>query len=205
MEKAKIQLSLLSFAVKTTPHSFMHRPSPPTKRTAAVEKRRPGRPRKKPRQDDDWKQQWSDAVENESSSLLRAWESYEAIIVNYYDDKPSGEIVSPKKFQTTCTAERKFEVREFAFSNSEYLYQQVAGAFKMPKTTVLDIIKQSPRRLPARGRGNKKDAGRRLSYQGDRGSAGPVGAGNEGFILTSFSSAGEGEGTAADSASNFFI
>jgi hypothetical protein len=107
------------------------------KRAAAVEKRPPaGRSRKKLRQDVDvdWKQLWSDAVENESSSLLRAWESYEASVMNYYyDDKPSREVVRPKEFQATYTAERKFEVREFAFSNPEYSYQQVADAFKMPK------------------------------------------------------------------------
>ena len=57
MKKAKCQLSLLSFAVKTAPHSFVHHPSPPAKR-ALVEKHQPGRPRKKPQQDNDWKQQW---------------------------------------------------------------------------------------------------------------------------------------------------
>ena len=54
MEKAKSQLSLLLFAVKTAPHSFVHYPSPPAKR-ALVEKYQPGRPRKKPQQE---KQQW---------------------------------------------------------------------------------------------------------------------------------------------------
>ena len=134
MEKPKSHLSLLSFAVKTTHHSFVHHPSPP-KKGSLLEKRRPGRPRKKPRQaeDDDWQQKWSDAVESEISSSLGAWESYEPCIMNYYDDKPSREVIRPKKFQATYTAERKFEVREFAFSNPECSYQQVAHSFKMPK------------------------------------------------------------------------
>ena len=33
MEKPKSQLSLLSFEENTTPHSFVHRPSPPTKKS----------------------------------------------------------------------------------------------------------------------------------------------------------------------------
>lgn len=108
--------------------------------------------------------QWNNAVESESSSSLRAWESYEASVMSYYVDKPSREGVRPKKFQMTYTAERKFEVREFAFSNPEYSYQQVANAFKMPKTTVFDIIKCNSSGEPAKGRGNKKGAGQRLSY-----------------------------------------
>ena len=34
----------------------------------------------------------------------------------------------------------------------------------MPKTTVFDIINEDPSGRPAKGRGNKKGAGRRLSY-----------------------------------------
>ena len=134
------QQLILTFAVKTSPHSFVHCPSPPTKRSL-VEKRRPGRPRKKPRQDEDWRQHWHDAVENKRCSSVRVWESYESSIISHFADKPSKEPVRPKKFQETYTAERKFEVREFALSNSECSYQQVADAFKMPKTTVFDIIK----------------------------------------------------------------
>lgn len=103
-------------------------------------------------------------MERESSSSLRAWESYEASIINFYDDKPSREVVCPKKFQATYTAERKFEVRMFTLSNAEYSYQQVADTFNMSKTTVFDIIKQDPSGQPAKGRGNKEGAGQQLSY-----------------------------------------
>ena len=117
---------------------------------------------------------------------------------------PAGKLFAQKKFQATYTAERKFEVREFAFNNPAYSYQQVADAFNRPKTTVFDIIKRDPCGQPAKGRGNKKGAGRQLSYSQET-AAGPVDAGNEGSTLASFSSADEGEGTAADPASDSFI
>ena len=157
------QQSMFSFLVKMPPQlSALPRPSQSTKRSIA-EKRRPGRPRKKTRHED-WSQYWHDAVENEWCSTLQVWESYESSIIGHFTDKPSKEPVRPKKFQATYTVERKFEVREFALANSGYSYQQIADAFKMPKTTVFDIIKQNPCGGPAKGRGNKKGAGRRLSY-----------------------------------------
>ena len=42
-----------------------------------------------------------------------------------------------------------------------------------------------------------------IVLQGDRGSAGPMGARNEGSALTSFNNAGEGEGMAAAQVSSF--
>ena len=62
------------------------------------------------------------------------------------------------KFQATYTAERRFEIQEFALANSDYSYQQIADAFAMPKTTVFDIIKRQPR-VAVRGKGNRKGAG----------------------------------------------
>ena len=91
-------------------------------------------------------------MENKQYSSNRVWESYESSNINHFADKPSKEPIHPKKFQATYTAERKFEVHEFALSNSEYSYQQVADAFKMPKTTVFDIINQDPSGRPAKGR-----------------------------------------------------
>ena len=148
------QQSIREFAVRTSP--FVHRPSPSTKsnlRPLVVEKRWPGRPRKKPWQSDDWRELGNDAVENERYSSIRVWESYESSVVNHFADKPREEPIHPKKFQATYTAEWNFEVREFALINSEYSYQQVADAFKMPKTTVFDIINQDPSGRPAKGRG----------------------------------------------------
>ena len=86
------------------------------------------------------------------------------IVINHFADKPSKESVRPKTFQATYTVERKFEVRKFALSNSEYSYQQVADAFNMPKMTMYDIINRGPGGEPAKSRGNKKGAGRQLSY-----------------------------------------
>ena len=42
----KVQRSMLSFAVKTPPSTFVHRPLPPRKRHL-MENRGPGRPKKK--------------------------------------------------------------------------------------------------------------------------------------------------------------
>ena len=144
------QQSMFSFLVKMPPQlSALLRPSQSTKRSIA-EKRQPGRPRKKTRHED-WSQYWHDAVENEWCSTLQVWESFESSIIGHFTDKPSKEPVRPKKFQATYTVERKFEVREFALANSGYLYQQIADAFKMPKTTVFDIIKQNQCGGPAKG------------------------------------------------------
>ena len=69
----KKQASITAFAVKM-PLYGVTRPLP-TKRPCA--KRGPGRPRKKPRQDD-WEQQWYDAVESEHCSVVGVFDSYGA-------------------------------------------------------------------------------------------------------------------------------
>ena len=108
-------------------------------------------------------QLWYEAVENEQRSVLQVCECYEGAYVNYAD-KARRVPVRPTKFQTTYTAERKFEIWEFALANPRYSYQQIADAFRMPKTTVFDIIKRKPSGEPEKGRGNKKGASRQLSY-----------------------------------------
>ena len=77
----KTQQSILTFAVKTPPFTFVHRPSPPRKRQL-MENRGPGRPKKKLREED-WRQKWYGAAESESYSSIGVWESYEAAIINY--------------------------------------------------------------------------------------------------------------------------
>ena len=158
----KTQQSILTFAVKTPPFTFVHRPSPPRKRQL-MEKRGPGRPKKKLREED-WRQKWYDAAESESYSSIGVWE-YEAAIINYHTaDENSRAPILPKKMHATYTAERKFEIREFTLANRMYSYQQIADAFRMPKTTVFDIINRKSSGEPAKGRGNKKGGGWRLSY-----------------------------------------
>ena len=109
METTKTrQQSILAFAVKTSPHSFMHHPSPPMKRSR-VEKRQPGNPRKKPRQDEDWRQHWHDAVENDRCSSVRVSESYESSTISHFADKPSKEPVRPKKFEATYRESLRYD------------------------------------------------------------------------------------------------
>ena len=48
-----------------------------------MEKRDPGRPKKKLREED-WRQKWYDAAESESYSSIGVWEAYEAAIINYH-------------------------------------------------------------------------------------------------------------------------
>ena len=64
----KTQQSILTFAVKTPPFTFVHRPSPPRK-GQLMENRGPGRPKKKLREED-WRQKWYDAAESESYSSI---------------------------------------------------------------------------------------------------------------------------------------
>ncbi len=153
-----------AFAVQTPRYSVIHRPSP-VKRPQQQAKRGPGRPRKKLRQED-WQQRWYDAVEGEQRILLQVVDSYEAAHVTCYAEKASIAPVRPTKFQASFTAERRFEIREYALCNPDYSYQQIADSFGMPKTTVYDTIKRQrqPTGQPKKGRGNRKGAGRPLSY-----------------------------------------
>ena len=66
----KTQQSILTFAVKTPPFKFVHRPSPPRKRQL-MENRGPGRPKKKLRED--WRQKWYDAAESKSYSSIEVY------------------------------------------------------------------------------------------------------------------------------------
>ena len=90
--------------------------------------------------------------------------------------------ILPKKIHATYTAERKFEIREFTLANRMYSYQQIADAFRMPKTTVFDIINRKSSGEPAKG-----------ILTRNRRTTGSVGLGDEGSTLASLSSAGEGE------------
>ena len=158
----KTQQSILMFAVKTPPFTFVHRPSPPRKRRL-MEKLGLGRPKKKLR-GEDWRQKWYDAAESESYSSIGVWEAYEAAIINYHTADENIRVpILPIKFHATYTAEGMFEVREFALANPKYSYQQIVDVFRMPKTTVFDIINRKSSGEPAKGRGNKKGGGRRLS------------------------------------------
>ena len=92
----KTQQSILTFAVKTSPFTFVHRPSPPRKRQL-MEKRGPGRPKKKLREED-WRQKWYDVAESKSYSSIGVWEEYEAAIINYHTaDENSRAPILPKK------------------------------------------------------------------------------------------------------------
>jgi len=64
---------------------YSMKPRPATAKRQVQAKQGPGRPRKKLRQED-WNQQWIDAVESECCGLVRAWDSYEAAYVTYYAD-----------------------------------------------------------------------------------------------------------------------
>ena len=139
------------------------RPRPlSTVKRPRVERRGPGRPRKLTRIED-FEQNWYDAVMSDQESFLRVWECYEVAIVSYYSEKTRNIPVWPTKFQASYTAERRFEIREYAFGNPECSYQQIADAFRIPKTSVFNIIKRQPSGEPVKGRGNKKGAGRPLS------------------------------------------
>ena len=156
------QKSILAYAVETPRGTFTHRPSPPSKRSLPAEKRRPGRPSKKrPRKEDE--SEWHAAIECERRLAVSASEAYEAAYFSHYGAKKAIER-APKKFQASYTAERRFEIREYHLSYPEASYKDIADAFGMPKTTIFDIIKRQPSGEPARGRGNKKGAGRPLSY-----------------------------------------
>ena len=99
----KTQQSILTFAVKTPPFTFVHRPSPPRKRQL-MENHSPGRPKKKLRED--WRPKWYDAAESES---IGVWESYEAAIINYHTaDENSRAPILTEKIHATYTAERRF-------------------------------------------------------------------------------------------------
>ena len=50
-----------------------------SKNIQLMEKRNPGRPKNKLREED-WRQKWHDAAESESYSSIVVWESYEAAI-----------------------------------------------------------------------------------------------------------------------------
>jgi len=52
-------------------------------------------------------------VESKYSSLVRAWDSYEAAYVTYYADE-SRALDHPTKFQASYTVKRKLEIWEFA-------------------------------------------------------------------------------------------
>ena len=113
-----------------------------------MEKRDPGRPKKKLREED-WRQKWYDAAESESYSSIGVCEAYEAAIINYHTaDENSRAPILPKKIHATYTAERKFEVREFALANPKYSYQQIADAFKMPKQYLTSSIENPVESLP---------------------------------------------------------
>ena len=128
-----------------------------------MEKRGPGKHKKKLR-GEDWRQKWYDTAESESYSSIGVWE-YEAAIINYHTaDENSRAPILPEKNHATYTAERKFEIRVFTLANRMCSYQQIADAFRMPKTTVFDIINRKSSGEPAKGRGNKKGGGWRLSY-----------------------------------------
>ena len=70
------------------------------------------------------------AVENERCCSILVLESYESSAMSHYADKHSKKPIHPKTCQAAHTAERKFELQEFALSNSEYSYQQVADTSK---------------------------------------------------------------------------
>ena len=100
----KTQQSILMFAVKTPPFTFVHRPSSPRKRQL-MENCGPGRPKKKLREED-WRQKWYDAAESKSYSSIGVWEPYEAAIINYHTtDENSRVPILTKKMHATCTAE----------------------------------------------------------------------------------------------------
>ena len=63
--------------------------------------------------------------------------------ITHYAVKAIKAPLRPTKFQATYmyTAERRFEIGEFALASSDYSYQQIAEAFAMPKMSVFDIIK----------------------------------------------------------------
>ena len=97
------QQLILTFAVKTPPFTFVHRPSPPRKRVDG--KRDLGGSKKKLREED-WRRKWYDAAESES---IGVWELYEASIINYHTaDENSRAPILPEKFHTMYTAERRF-------------------------------------------------------------------------------------------------
>ena len=73
-----------------------------------MEKRGPGRPKKKLREED-WRQKLYNAADSESYSSFGVWESYEAAIINYHTaDENSRAPILTKEFHATYTAERRF-------------------------------------------------------------------------------------------------
>ena len=133
----------LTFAVETPRYTFTQRHSPPTKRPLAA-KRRPGIPRKVRRQED-WTQLWLTRwrVNNtacfECGNPMKQRKLFASLIRPL--QHPSGQQSFRRR---SYTAERRFEIREFALTNTKYSYQQVADAFKMPKTTLFDVMMKNP-------------------------------------------------------------
>jgi len=70
--------SVVDFNVRhgDTENSMKPRPAPAKRQVHA--KQGPGRPRRKPRQED-WNQQWIDVVEGKYCTLVRAWDSYDLL------------------------------------------------------------------------------------------------------------------------------
>ena len=102
-----MQQLILTFAAKTPPFTFVHRPSPPRKRVL-MENHGLGRPKKKLREEN-WRQKWYDTEESESYSSIGVWESYEAAIINYHTvDENSRAPILTKEFHAAYTAERRF-------------------------------------------------------------------------------------------------
>ena len=79
-----------------------------------MEKRDPGRPKKKLREED-WRQKWYAAAESESYSSIGVWEAYEAAIINYHTaDENSRAPILQKNF--TQRTQRR-ESSEYANSH----------------------------------------------------------------------------------------
>ena len=155
----KKQTSILSFATECPRGSITYRPSMPLKRPAV--KRGPGRPMKKPKSEDN--DVYYAAIENEYDHTVSAEIAYETACFCHYGTKRA-KSCRPTKFRGSYTAQRKQEIREYNLCFPEASYKDIANAFGIPKTTIFDIIKRNPLGEPTRGRGNKKGAGRPLSY-----------------------------------------
>ena len=128
-----------------------------------MEKRDPGRPKKKLREED-WRQKWYDAAESQSYSSVGVWEAYEAAIINYYTaDENSRAPILPKQNSRNVHSGEKVRSTRIRTCLPEVFISADSTRIQNAET-VFDIINRKSSGEPAKGRGNKKGVGLRLSY-----------------------------------------
>ena len=125
-------------------------------------KRQPGRPSKKHRMDEE-PQKLDSAVQKEHKAWIREETRYNTAYFYAYTCKKNFIPLNPRKHRGSYTAEKRFEVLEYINATSISV-RKAAKEFNMPKSTVQDLLKRDMSQVPKRGGGNKKGAGRPLSY-----------------------------------------